>query len=121
MERVIQLSARLPHLSQLRMKLTLSQIDQLWSSLQHPPLSYLGSEYNYRMPDGSNNNVLYPHLGKAGMPYARTIKPMTPQPGALPDASLIFDAVMARREYRPHPNRVSSMLYYTASIITHGM
>ncbi|RPA72611.1 putative fatty acid oxygenase PpoA [Ascobolus immersus RN42] len=121
MERAIQLSARLPALSKNRLKLTAQQVDQLWDSLQHPPLSYLGSEFNYRKPDGSCNNILYPHLGKAGTPYARSIKPLTPQPGALPDAGLIFDAVMARRQYKKHPNNVSSVLYYVASIIIHDL
>lgn len=123
MERAIRVSTWLPPLSKNRLALTAQQVDQLWGSLQHPPLSYLGSEFVYRSADGSGNNILYPHLGKAGTPYARTIKPLTTQPGALPDAGLIFDSVFARRDgqYRKHPNNVSSMLYYTASIIIHDL
>ncbi|UNI17108.1 hypothetical protein JDV02_003484 [Purpureocillium takamizusanense] len=30
--------------------------------------------YQYRMPDGSFNNILQPNLGKAGTPYAKTIR-----------------------------------------------
>ena len=27
---------------------------------------------------------------------------------------------MARKAYKPHPNRISSMLFYLATIIIHG-
>ena len=63
---------------------------------------------------------MYPHLGAANTPYARTVIPMVIQPGALPDPGVIFDSVFARKQYRKHPNNVSSMLYYIASIIIHG-
>ena len=33
----------------------MSQIDELWNSLQHPPMSYLGDKFAYRSADGSNN------------------------------------------------------------------
>lgn len=37
------------------------------------------------------------------------------------DPGLIFDAIMSRENggFKPHPNNISSMLYYIASIITH--
>lgn len=40
--------------------------------------------------------------------------------GALPDPNLIYDSVMKRTEYKKHPNNVSSILWYWASIIIHG-
>lgn len=52
MERVIQLVSALPTHSKKRIELTDAFIDQLWTSLQHPPLSYLGEQYNYRSGDG---------------------------------------------------------------------
>lgn len=55
MERLIGLVSRLPEKSFARKKLTASLIDQLWDSLQHPPLSYVGEQYQYRQPDGSYN------------------------------------------------------------------
>ena len=55
MERVIQLVADLPAGSKNRINLTNDFVDQLWNSLQHPPLSYLGDQFNYRQPDGSYN------------------------------------------------------------------
>ena len=55
------------------------------------------------------------------MPYARSVRPETLQPGSLPDPGLIFDSVFARNEFKEHPNRVSSVLYYWASLIIHDL
>ena len=55
MERVIALVAELPHQSRVREELTNKFLNQLWGSLEHPPLLYIGDEYMYRMADGSNN------------------------------------------------------------------
>lgn len=74
------------------------------------------------MADGSNNNVMYPQLGSAASPYARTVTPQTLQPGVLPDPAVIFDAIFAREgEGREHPNRLSSMLFYWATIVIHDI
>ncbi len=93
-----------------------AQIDELWNSLQHPPMSYLGDNFTYRQADGSNNvswirhssvaadcfqNYLYPRLGAANTPYARSVPPTTISTGALPDPGLIFDSVMVREEFKP--------------------
>ncbi|KAI9845144.1 MAG: hypothetical protein M1837_005029 [Sclerophora amabilis] len=121
MERVIQLVSGLPALSKNRVDLTNAFIDELWNSLQHPPLSYLGDKFTYRQADGSNNNIMFPHLGAANTPYARSVRPDTIQPGALPDPGVIFDSVFAREEYTPHPNNVSSVLFYWASLIIHDL
>lgn len=121
MERIIQLVAALPTNSKTRADLTGSFIKELWDSLEHPPASYLGDKYKYRQADGSYNNVLYPDWGKACTPYARSVRPETLQPGSLPDPGLIFDAVFARETYREHPNKVSSVLYYWASLIIHDL
>jgi len=75
----------------------------------------------YRQADGSNNNIMYPHLGAANTPYARTIFPETIQPGALPDPGLIFDSVFARHAFTPHPNKDSRIIFYWASIIIHDL
>ncbi|KAI9777325.1 MAG: hypothetical protein M1839_008933 [Geoglossum umbratile] len=121
MERVIQLVSGLPALSKNRFDLTNQFIGELWNSLQHPPLSYLGEEYAYRKADGSGNNIMYPHLGAANTPYARSVRPGVIQRGSLPDPGVIFDSVMAREKYTRHPNNVSSMLFYIASIIIHDL
>ncbi|KAI9706373.1 MAG: hypothetical protein M1836_003378 [Candelina mexicana] len=121
MERVIQLASGLPSISKHRGDLTNSFISDLWNSLPHPPQSFLGSDYVYRQADGSGNNVLFPQVGAANTPYARSVRPSTMQQGALPDPSTIFDCVMARKDYTPHPNKISSMLFYVASIIIHDL
>lgn len=55
MERTIQLVSMMPNKSKRQEILTNSFIDKLWNSLDHPPLLYMGDEYKYRQPDGSNN------------------------------------------------------------------
>ncbi|EXJ55141.1 hypothetical protein A1O7_08066 [Cladophialophora yegresii CBS 114405] len=120
MEKILQLAASLPPGSKSLDDLTDKFIKLLWENLEHPPLSYQGDEYKFRTADGSNNNIMYPHLGKAGSYYARTVTPQTLQPGVLPDPGVIFDAIFARgEEPREHPNKISSMLFYLATIIIH--
>ncbi|MCJ1398075.1 hypothetical protein MMC11_001272 [Xylographa trunciseda] len=119
MERLV---SSLPPKSKTRVDLTNSFIDELWNSLQHPPQSYLGDKYQYRQADGSYNNMMFPQLGAANTPYARSVFPGTLQPGSLPDPALIFDSLFARNKgFRPHPNNVSSMLFYWASLIIHDL
>lgn len=57
------------------------------------------------------------------MPYARTVKPATVQSATLPDPGVVFDSIFARKEENktPHPNRISSVLFYLASIIIHDI
>lgn len=111
----MQLVAGLPSNSKLRVDLTDSLVNELWNTLQHPPMSYLGDKYIYRQPDGSHNNVMYPMLGAANTPYARSVNPNVLSPGAMPDPGLVFDSVMARDGFREHPNKVSSVFFYWVS------
>lgn len=121
-EQIIQLAASLPAGSKTLDDLGAELVKVLWNNLEHPPLSYQGEEFRYRMADGSNNNVMYPQLGAASSPYARTVTPQTLQPGVLPDPGVVFDAIFAREgEGREHPNRLSSMLFYWATIIIHDI
>ncbi|PYH33482.1 peroxidase/cytochrome P450 family protein [Aspergillus neoniger CBS 115656] len=121
MERIIQLVSSLPGNSKTRVDLTNAFLDELWGSLPHPPLSYMGEEYAYRSADGSNNNPTLPWLGAAGTPYARSIAPLTIQPGGLPDAGLVFDCLFAREKFTPHPNKVSSLFFDWASLVIHDI
>ena len=52
------------------------------------------------------------------MPYARSVRPRKMQPPR-PDPGVIFDAVLARKEFVSHPNKISSVLFYLASVIIH--
>ncbi|KAJ9649245.1 hypothetical protein H2199_000019 [Coniosporium tulheliwenetii] len=110
MEAMIKAAAGLPETSKKRKELTDEFITR-----------YLGKPYQYRQADGSYNSLLSPHVGKANTPYARTAKPAKIQIGALPDPGVIFDSVMARKRSEKHPNRISSMLFYLASIIIHDI
>ncbi|RDW83399.1 hypothetical protein BP5796_04890 [Coleophoma crateriformis] len=121
-EDIIQLAASLPTTSANANKLTGLLIGSLWNSMQHPPVSYLGNEYKYRQPDGSCNNIMYPNLGKAGSAYARSVQPKTQLSATLPDPGLVFDTLLARNEgFREHPTKISSMLFYFATIIIHDL
>lgn len=119
MEGLIRTAAALPDGSKMRDKLTNQFVTQLWNDLEHPPQSYLGAKYQYRSADGSNNSLIHPKLGAAGTPYARTVKPSMMQTPARPDAGVVFDSIMTRKHAELHPNRISSMLFYIASIIIH--
>ena len=55
MEKVMKLTASLPPNSKMRKKLSDIIIQTMWSTLQHPPQSYYGDEYQYRTADGSYN------------------------------------------------------------------
>jgi hypothetical protein len=60
-------------------------------------------------------------MGAAGTFYARSVRPSVVQPAALPDPGLIFDSVMGRNAFKKHPNNVSSILWYWATIIIHDL
>ena len=55
MERTIGLVSGLPDFSKRQEILTNDFVDMLWKSLDHPPMLYMGDEYRFRQPDGSNN------------------------------------------------------------------
>ncbi|KAK6544846.1 hypothetical protein TWF694_001527 [Orbilia ellipsospora] len=120
-ERIIQLIADLPTGSRNRVAVTSDFVDRLWNYHQNPPSSYVGQKYNYRQADGSYNNIQFPYIGQAGQPYARSVRQVVQAPGAYPDAGLIFDAIMARSEYKRNPNNVSSLLFYLGFIISHDL
>ena len=66
MERVIRLVAGLPSESRNRILLTNNFINELWYSLDHPPLIYVGEQYEYRMADGSYNVSYIRHTSRFG-------------------------------------------------------
>ncbi|KAK2733367.1 hypothetical protein FQN57_002157 [Myotisia sp. PD_48] len=119
MERVIQIASSLPNSSLSGAALTDDLLAKLWKDLSHPPRSYIGEQYSYREADGSNNNIWQPRLGAAGSHYARSVRPQTMQPINRPDPGVLFDSLMAREKFEPHPSKISSMLFYLASVITH--
>ncbi|KAH7311220.1 linoleate diol synthase [Stachybotrys elegans] len=78
--------------------------------------------HHYRMPDGSFNNILEPHLGRAGTPYAKSVRSSKRLHGVRPDPGQLFDLLMARGDdFKENPAGISSMLFYHASIIIHDI
>ncbi|KAK0718667.1 linoleate diol synthase [Lasiosphaeria miniovina] len=79
--------------------------------------------YQYRMPDGSYNNILTPNLGRAGTPYAKTVRNLKSLQGVKPDPGLLFDLLMARddKHFKENPGGISSMFFYHAAIIIHDV
>lgn len=75
------------------------------------------------MPDGSFNNILEPNLGRAGTPYAKSVKSEKRLHGVKPDPGLLFDLLMARDDntFQENPAGISSMLFYHAAIIIHDI
>ena len=123
LEHLVQLLSKLPPSSKVGNQLTAGFINQLWNALPHPPPMSLGSKYKYRESDGSNNNIQTPDIGKANIPYARSVEPNVMQNIALPDPGMIFDTLMARPEgkFEPHPNKISSVFFHFATILIHDL
>lgn len=59
MERLIQTVSGLPSTSKTRVVLTDHLITELWDSLDHPPMIYVGDKFQYRTADGSYNVSLH--------------------------------------------------------------
>ena len=73
-------------------------IGMLYNTLAHPPSSYLGSGYAVRQADGGGNSLENPDLGRAGMPYARSVQSKGGLPRtALPDAGLVYDTLLRKQ------------------------
>lgn len=122
LERLVQILVKLPSDSKELKELSDGFISQLWNTLDHPPVQSLGEQYKYRKADGSYNNINNPKLGASNTPYARSVTPSVVQTPDLPDPGFIFDTLMARGEtFQPHPQGISSMLFYLATIIIHDI
>jgi hypothetical protein len=124
MERLITLLSKLPEHSREGQLLTDNFVNTLWGALEHPPAGHLDKSSIYREADGSNNNPARASMGSSGMPYARTTPATAMQMPNLPDPGLIFDSIMDRDagpSFKEHPNKISSMFFYLAIIITHDV
>ncbi|EPS41013.1 hypothetical protein H072_5099 [Dactylellina haptotyla CBS 200.50] len=120
-DNVWKIIASLPENSTVRHWATQKGIDVMWNSLLHPPLSYMGDQFEYRTADGSNNSVITPWLGQAGTPYAKSVPTTIPSHGAKPDPGDLFDLLMAREKFEPSPKGLSSMILYHATIVIHDI
>ncbi|KAI0369199.1 linoleate diol synthase [Pilatotrama ljubarskyi] len=104
----------------LASKLETAVVQLLYTDLPHPPSTSIGPKYAYRAADGSFNNPDMPDLGKAGMPYARSVQQTHPLPrNEMPDAGLVFDTLLRREKFVPHPAGLSSMMFSFAALVIH--
>lgn len=79
-------------------------------------------KYAFRPADGSNYNPLFPSLGKAGSPYARSVPGRHSMPkNVLPDPSLVFDTLLRREKFEPHPGGISSLFFAFADLVIHSI
>ncbi|KAH9961421.1 heme peroxidase [Lactifluus volemus] len=140
LEKLLTLMARLPKDSEFARGLQQTVISILYKDLPHPPSGYLALpapyqssvtttdfwanwvDYAYRAADGSNNNPLIPNLGMAGSPYARSVPSLRRlSPAALPPPELLFDKLLKRDKFEPHPGGISSLFFAFANIIIHNI
>ena len=128
--------SRLPKDSKLGKTIQQYVIGLLYKDLPHPPGPYLalppggttkhpqptGVHYAYRPADGSFYNPHSPSLGKAGMPYARSVPPKTTIPAShLPSAATVFDTLLRRDQFATHPGGLSSLFFAFANLIIHSI
>ncbi|KAF4623505.1 hypothetical protein D9613_002388 [Agrocybe pediades] len=97
-------------------------IETLYDTNPHPIASLVGDDYQFRKADGSNNNVEMPDIGKAGMPYARSVQGKSGLPrSSLPDPGLVFDSLLKRDGAQEHGGGMSSLIFAYAAIVTHSL
>ncbi|KAL6303709.1 heme peroxidase [Sparassis latifolia] len=138
LEKLVTLMSRLPDDSTFANRLQSVFVDVLYKDLPHPPSGYLALprdtvksaanassqavKYAFRSADGSNYNPLLPSLGKAGSPYARSVPSTHPLPPSfLPDPGLVFDTLLKRDEFVPHPGGISSLFFAFADLVIHSI
>jgi hypothetical protein len=79
-------------------------------------------KYAFRSADGSNTNPLFPTLGQAGSPYARSVPSTNISPkSALPDPGLVFDTLLKRDKFTEHPSGMSSLFFAFADLVIHSI
>ncbi|KAH9940835.1 heme peroxidase [Epithele typhae] len=101
-------------------KLQNAVIQLLYNDLPHPPDTFVGNQYAFRTADGSNNDPSNPDLGKAGTPYSRSVTQTHPLPvNELPDPGLVFDTLLRREKFIPHPAGLSSTMFAFAALVIH--
>ncbi|KAF5365312.1 hypothetical protein D9758_005455 [Tetrapyrgos nigripes] len=91
--------SRLPPDSDVAKNMSNSAIEMLYDTIPHPIETFLTPVYSFRQADGGNNNLMNPDIGRAGMPYARSVQgKWCYAPTALPDPELVFETLLKRRQ-----------------------
>ena len=95
-------------------------IKMLYHDLPHPPATISGPEARYRRHDGGGNCLWDPEMGKAGVPYSRSVPTMKPKGPNLPDPELVYEQLLKRKgPFRPHPSGLNRMFFSFATIVIH--
>ncbi|KAH9932122.1 heme peroxidase [Epithele typhae] len=144
---MLSILCHLPQGTDVSKKLNDVVITQLYTTIPHPPVTYVGTDYpagaeqpparpaaasgiaatprlpyTFRSADGTGNSPDLPNLGKAGTPYARSVQNKYPVPPAsLPSPEDVFDSLLKARKFTPHPGGNSSMTFAFASLVTHQL
>ncbi|KAN0062577.1 hypothetical protein ACQY0O_005109 [Thecaphora frezii] len=121
LEQIITLLSSLPPDSTVSRVLSNTLISIIWGDLPHPPNAFMTKETRFRLPDGSQNNFFNPRLGAANEPYSRNVPRTHPEPVNLPDPGTVFDLLLSRDKFVPHPSGISSLLFHFANIIIHDI
>lgn len=99
----------------------------LWHQVPHPPVSFQNQAgYQWRSADGSNNNLAFPNVGRAGEKYIQDCRSKRPLSSSLPDPGRIFDELLLRTpgkdgQFKANAFGISSNLLYMATLITHDV
>ncbi|KAG8743488.1 hypothetical protein FRC10_011961 [Ceratobasidium sp. 414] len=97
-----------------------SDVIPVYKDLPHPPSTYVGDAFRFRSADGGGNNLQQPDLGRANTPYSRSVPQTHPLPVSdLPDPALIFESLLKRDKFTPHPAGLSAMFFSFATIVIH--
>ncbi|KAF8603914.1 heme peroxidase [Ceratobasidium sp. AG-I] len=122
LEHALVFMSRLPRDSALARKGQDAVISMLWKDLPHPAATYVGDKYRFRSADGGGNNIEQPNLGRAGTAYSRSVPQTHPLPlSELPDPELVFECLLKRDKYTPHPAGLSALFFSFASIVIHSI
>jgi len=119
LEKIVQIMSKLPSNSNLLREVEKLLISVLWSDISKPPNMWANDFF--RSADGSNNSRAFPEMGKSNSYYTRNVRIERPQLLNVPDPGTLFDTLMVRKKFKPHPSSISSMLFYLATIITHDL
>lgn len=99
-----------------------SAIALLYRDLPHPPSTYVGPQNQFRSWDGSGNSATVPDMGRSFTPYSRSCASTRPLPiTELPDAGLVFDTLIRRDKFVPHPAGLSGLFFNWATAVIHSV
>lgn len=64
-----------------------------------PVAALMGEVHSFRHADGGGNNLQTPDIGRAGMPYARSVQSKWCSSSfSLPDPNIVFETLLKRRD-----------------------